>query len=137
MQQAILALIRGGYVQSAHDVSDGGLAVALAESAIFSEGLGANIELFPEDDDALPADWRLDALLFGEAQSRVLFTTTRDDAEMVGDALVGRGVRAEPIGDVTEGGGLRLDVSGNTVIDADAEALATPYETAIPRVMEA
>jgi phosphoribosylformylglycinamidine synthase len=131
VQQAILSLIRGGYVNSAHDVSDGGLAVALAESAIFAEDrLGAEVELFPEDDAH-----RLDALLFGEAQSRVLFTASRDEAEMVGDALVGRGVRAEAIGRVTDGGGVRLDVSGERVLDAERGALAAAHEEAIPALM--
>ena len=133
VQQAILSLIRGGYVNSAHDVSDGGLAVALAESAIFAEDrLGAEVELFPEDDAH-----RLDALLFGEAQSRVLFTASRDEAEMVGDALVGRGVRAEAIGRVTDGGGVRLDVSGERVLDAERGALAAAHEEAIPALMGA
>ncbi|PSQ69306.1 MAG: hypothetical protein BRD29_01995 [Bacteroidetes bacterium QH_2_67_10] len=133
VQQAILSLIRGGYVNSAHDVSDGGLAVALAESAIFAEDrLGAEVELFPEDDAH-----RLDALLFGEAQSRVLFTASRDEAEMVGDALVGRGVRAEAIGRVTDGGGVRLNVSGERVLDAERGALAAAHEEAIPALMGA
>jgi phosphoribosylformylglycinamidine synthase len=142
VQGAILALIRGGYVKSAHDVSGGGLAVALAESVIFSEGgLGATVELFPEEKQpsgsgnaALP---RLDALLFGEAQSRIIFTTGRADAEMVGDVLAGRGVRAQAVGEVTGEGALRLDVGGDRVLDAGREALTAPYEEAIPQAVDA
>ena len=143
VQQAILALIRGGYAKSAHDLSDGGLAVALAESVIFSSGgLGAAVELFPESDRqpsgggaGNSAPHRLDALLFGEAQSRILFSTRRSDAEMVGDVLVGRGARAQAVGEVTEGGGLRLDVDGERVLDVARDALAAPYEEAIPQAM--
>ena len=131
VQEALLALIRAGYVQSAHDVSGGGLAVCLAESAIFSEGLGADVQLFPEE------DVRLDALLFGEAQSRVVFTTRADDAEMIGDALVGRGVQAKAVGRVTESSGLRLKVDGDAVLDLERAALAAPYETALPQAMGA
>ena len=132
VQQALLALIRGGYAKSAHDVSDGGLAVALAESVIHaSDGRGAAVELFPETDP------RLDALLFGERQSRVVFSTSRGDAEMVGDVLTGRGVRAEAVGRVTDAGQLRLEVSGETVLNARRGALAAAYEEAIPAVMGA
>ena len=132
VQQALLALIRGGYAKSAHDVSDGGLAVALAESVIHaSGGRGAAVELFPETDP------RLDALLFGERQSRVVFSTSRGDAEMVGDVLTGRGVRAEAVGRVTDAGQLRLEVSGETVLNARRGALAAAYEEAIPAVMGA
>jgi phosphoribosylformylglycinamidine synthase len=143
VQQAILALIRSGYVQSAHDVSDGGLAVALAESVIYAEpGLGAAVEFFPVSDtssghgagNAVPH--RLDALLFGEAQSRIVFSTSAGDAEMIGDALVGRGVRAQAAGRVTEGGELRLDVDGETMLALERGALAAPYEEAIPQAME-
>ena len=56
VQAAVLAAIRAGRVRSAHDVADGGLAVSLAESAVWS-GLGADVDL--------PAtDARLDAVLF-------------------------------------------------------------------------
>ena len=131
VQQALLALIRGGYVQSAHDVSDGGFAVTLAESVIYApEGLGATVELFPE------RDMRLEALLFGEAQSRIVFSTSADDAEMVGDVLSGRGVRAQAVGRVTDGGRLRLEVDAETVLDVARPSLAGPYEQAIPQAMD-
>lgn len=129
VQEAMQALIRDGIVQSAHDVSDGGLAVALAESAIFSEGLGADVDLHPDE------DLRLDAVLFGEAQSRIVFSTTVDDAEMVGDLVVGRGVRAQAIGRVTEGGRFSLAVGGASVADLPVAELAAPYERAIPEAM--
>src|SRR5687767_679075 len=61
LQTALLSMIRAGVVQSAHDIAEGGLAVALAESAIADPAapLGIDVEL----DDDLPAN----ALLFGEA----------------------------------------------------------------------
>jgi hypothetical protein len=67
----------------------------------------------------------------------VVFSTSRGDAEMVGDVLTGRGVRAEAVGRVTDAGQLRLEVSGETVLNARRGALAAAYEEAIPAVMGA
>ncbi len=64
VQRCTLAAIRAGLLSSAHDCSDGGLAVALAECAAWG-GLGL-------DAAGLPIDGRLDAALFGEAQSRIV-----------------------------------------------------------------
>jgi len=64
-QAAIRELIRLGLTRTAHDVAEGGLAVALAEMT-FPYGVGATVEIREQD--------RPDALLFGEAPSRVLFT---------------------------------------------------------------
>ena len=63
LQEAVKALIQNKMVVSAHDVSDGGLFVALAESAMV-RGLGFDI--------STDANYRTDADLFGEAQSRVV-----------------------------------------------------------------
>ncbi len=65
VQQAVNAVIKKGMLQSAHDCSDGGLFVALAESAIHS-GKGFDIST----DESI----RTDAFLFGEGQSRVIVT---------------------------------------------------------------
>jgi phosphoribosylformylglycinamidine synthase len=79
VQQCVLTLIRAGLVHSAHDCSDGGLAVALAECCVSNpaQPLGAVVRLHA---DGL----RRDALLFGESQSRVVLTVAPADA---GEAL--------------------------------------------------
>ena len=69
VQQACLELIKKGIVKSAHDCSEGGLAVALAESCISSGDhllVGAEVEL--------NENLREDALLFGETQSRIILS---------------------------------------------------------------
>lgn len=64
--EAVLAMIQGGFLASAHDISDGGLAVALAESAISGpEPMGVSVEL---GDDG--SGGRADEILFGEAPTR-------------------------------------------------------------------
>ena len=73
VQDAVKTLIRANLINSAHDVSDGGLFVTLIESAM-SGGKGFNIEHDP--------NVRPDAFLFGESQSRIVVTVpaSREDA---------------------------------------------------------
>ena len=68
VQECIRTMIRNGWLQSAHDVSDGGLFVALAESAM-AGGKGFEIE---RNRYVGPDRYRTDAFLFGESQSRVV-----------------------------------------------------------------
>jgi phosphoribosylformylglycinamidine synthase subunit PurL len=127
VQAAMQALIRSDIVQHAHDISDGGLAVALAESAT-GGARGADIDL---GDLAI----RLDATLFGEAQSRITFSTSKDDAERVQQLLdEHNGVTAHRIGTVG-GTTLRIAADGAVVIDSEVKALAEIYETSIPSRM--
>jgi phosphoribosylformylglycinamidine synthase len=95
LQNALHELIRAGYVRSAHDCSEGGLAVVLAESC-FSPGglLGAEINL--SGAGAL----RLDQLLFNESQSRVVISTVPTSAAKVMQLLEERGVPAQRLGTV-------------------------------------
>ena len=126
VQAATQALIRDGIVQHAHDVSDGGLAVCLAESAIHSDGLGLKADL-PAADGA-----RLDAVLFGEAQSRVVLSVRPSDVASLKAALSEYdAVQAHRLGTVTDSG-VRLTVGDAPVLDTDRAALAAPYEEAIP-----
>ena len=126
VQAAVLAAIRAGHVRSAHDSADGGLAVCLAESAVFS-GLGATVDL--------PAtDVRLDAVLFGEAQSRVVLSVDPDAVQAVRQLAAERGAQATEIGAVTDGP-LAISVGGAGVLSVSVDDLRQPYETAIPDAM--
>ncbi len=92
-QDLLLDEIEAGLVRSAHDLSEGGLAVALAECSFHSaRKLGCEIEL----DGAL----RDDALLFGESQSRIVMTCRRADAAGLLKRASRRGVPAKVIGRV-------------------------------------
>jgi len=94
MHDAVRSAIRLGEIRSAHDLAEGGLLVALAECAIGgSKQLGATIQL-----DVTHA--RLDALLFGESQSRALITTRPENATALVALLELRGVPARRIGTV-------------------------------------
>src|ERR1039457_4424258 len=67
VHQAIREIVGAGLAESAHDLSDGGLAVALAESSFGPAGIGAEIDL--------DSDLRPELLLFHEGPSRVLVST--------------------------------------------------------------
>jgi phosphoribosylformylglycinamidine synthase II len=130
LQAALLEAIRAGVVRSAHDTAEGGLAVALAESAIGAgpDGLGVDVELV----DDLPAH----ALLFGEAQGRVVVTADPAKAEEVIRIARAHGVPAARIGRVgSRGGRVRIATRGGTV-DAAVGELAEIYLGAIPRRMD-
>ncbi len=108
LHTTLLGLIQSGLVKSAHDCSEGGLAVALAESCISQliaretpRLIGATIDL-----SALK-DVRLDALIFGETQSRVVISCKALDAVKVVERAKLMGVPAVQIGKI---GGDKLTV---------------------------
>ncbi len=121
--------VAGGLVRTAHDVADGGLAVALAECGITGPGshaVGASVELA----DAL----RPDALLFGESTGRVVTATADPEALLALAAECG-----VPAARVGETGGERLVIrsaGGETWIDAPLERLRHVWRRAIPRRLE-
>ncbi len=126
---ALLEAIGKDLVRSAHDCSDGGLAVALAECAIMNRAkpMGADVDLSPWA--TLPRR----ALLFGEAQGRVIVSSANADGVLAIAAM--HGVPARKIGHVAGGAtSLRIRVDG-VVIDAPLAALAEAYHEAIPRRM--
>ncbi len=107
VQKACRALVSSGIVNSAHDCSDGGLAVALAESAV-AGGLGAEI--------TAPITDRWDAALFGEAQSRIIVTLSPDHLPTLADICASEQVPYLNLGtvsgaDLTIGGLLSVPVS--------------------------
>jgi phosphoribosylformylglycinamidine synthase len=127
LQGALLEGIRAGVVRSAHDCADGGLAVALAESA-FGADWGVDVEL--EDD--LP----LAPLLFGEAQGRAVVSCRRSDEAALLEIARSNGVPASRIGEVgAPGAAFRIRTRAG-VLDTRTGALAAVYFGAIPRRMD-
>ncbi|MCM3125147.1 MULTISPECIES: phosphoribosylformylglycinamidine synthase subunit PurL [unclassified Mesobacillus] len=116
-QAQILTVIKNDLVASAHDVAEGGAAVALAESVIGSKGLGAAVEL---EGNAVSA-------LFSESQSRFILSVKPENQiefESLTDAVL--------IGKVVETPVLKVDVNGENVINQDAEGLKKAWKGAIP-----
>jgi phosphoribosylformylglycinamidine synthase subunit PurL len=94
VQQTLLDMIRRGYIKSAHDCSEGGLAVALAEACISGEErIGASIWI-----DG--AGLRPDQVLFNESQSRVVATVGKEHLAEVERVLAGAGTPFRWLGEV-------------------------------------
>ncbi len=101
VQHACRDAIAGGIIKSAHDVSEGGLAVALAEACLSpSTPVGATVEL-------QGGDIREDALLFGESQSRIIISLEEKDLERMKGIAAANGAPFTVIGRVG-GGSLRI-----------------------------
>lgn len=122
VQQVVRQLIRKKLIRSAHDVSDGGLYVSLAESGM-PRDLGFAIET--------DFDTRADAFLFGEAQSRVVVSVHPDKLDAFVDFLADANVEFSNLGSVTEGSILIDDQSFGHI--ADVKDL---YDNAIGRMMK-
>jgi phosphoribosylformylglycinamidine synthase subunit PurL len=126
---ALLEAIRAGHVRSAHDCSDGGFAVALAECCIGNRDaqLGATVDLKGKF-GALPAR----ALLFGEAQGRVIVSSNH--AQGVLEAATRHGVPATLIGAVTAEKLITV-ITDDTRLSAKLSDLDDDYFETIPRIM--
>ncbi|MEP6937061.1 MAG: phosphoribosylformylglycinamidine synthase subunit PurL [Chthoniobacterales bacterium] len=112
VQNVVRELICGGLVKSAHDCSEGGLAVALAECCFNPEGaLGARVEAAQVSNWRTQTDrkWETCATLFNEAQSRIVVSVAPEKAEHVRAILHEGGVPHRQIG-VVGGDELRIRV---------------------------
>ena len=118
-QSLVREAIGRGLLRSAHDVSEGGLAVTIAESCM-TGGTGAEIDL-----DLLAAA-RVDAALFGEPPACVVVSTAPDDAHAVRALAAERGVALREIG-IVAGDTLRI----RGLVDLPVAALAEAWEGAL------
>lgn len=98
-QKQLRMLIKKGVINSAHDVSEGGVFVCLVEKAIAS-GLGFDI--------TTDAAIRKDAYLFGESQSRIVVTVSQEKEDEFIDLMMLNGVEFDLMGHVTKGS-IRID----------------------------
>jgi phosphoribosylformylglycinamidine synthase len=141
LQELILELARGGFLASCHDLSEGGLAVALAESCFGQEkGRGVVIDQLDlvtgstvakkDKESRLPL--RLDALYFGESQSRAIASVKPENKEILVRTAQNHGVRVAQIGKVSG-----QDLLIGDKIKLKIGELREIYERAIPRRMKA
>ena len=130
LQQAVLKMIGERLVSSAHDVSEGGLACALAEAALGDgeEPHGVVVEL---DDEVRPV-----AALFGEAQGRILISCAPDLTSEVLRIASLHEVPARKIGTVAGPGDPFRVTTREASISAPLEAVATAYFGSIAKLMD-
>jgi phosphoribosylformylglycinamidine synthase len=115
-----------GLLQSAHDCSDGGVAVTLAECAFDTGGIGLDVDMPAAiRSGVLDTGTTAAATLFGESASRVVVSVERNKREMLMQMAAGLGVPALAIG-CTGGSRLRMAVAGELAIDC---ALAQAEQT--------
>jgi phosphoribosylformylglycinamidine synthase II len=129
VQGVCLEAVREGLAASAHDCSDGGLAVALAESCIFGN-IGARIAF---GDHA--SDVRLDARLFGESPSRIILSVGRENADRVKDMASRAKVPIAVLGEVG-GDQLVIEADGGRQIATKVAEMEKIWREAIPLLMQ-
>lgn len=123
-QAAIRALVGHGWVKTAHDVAEGGLAVALAEMC-FPYGQGAILEVRSQA--------RPDALLFGEAPSRILFSVNQAYLQAAVRVLEDHGLPYHVLGQV--GGPTLTILTPKARLEWDVTALRRAWEAPLREVL--
>jgi len=126
LQRALVAIIQAGLIESAHDCADGGLAVALVESAL-PFGVGLNVKL----------PWQQKAfefLMFGEDASRVVLSCDPIHLPRIEQVAEEYGVFADVLGE-TGSDRVEIAVDGQGVISASVAELREAYEGALERAL--
>jgi phosphoribosylformylglycinamidine synthase len=124
----LVALASDGKLQSAHDVSDGGLAVTLAESCFASGGLSARATLTSKERD--------EAALFGERGARAIVSVTPENLAAARRIAAQYEVAVVEVGRVTRGE-FRIELNGRTVVSAEVPSLADAWSGALERLLSA
>ncbi|MDF2717877.1 MAG: purL, partial [Paenibacillus sp.] len=122
----VLGAIQKGLVASAHDLSEGGLAAALAESCI-SGRIGAKV--------SVKTELRSDIELFSESQSRILLSASPEKAAELEAWIAGNGVPVRNIGNV-QGQDLQIEINAKQAIQSPVAQLEKVWKDAIPCLMQ-
>lgn len=131
LQNLLIGQIEEGRICAAHDLSEGGLLVCLAEMLFDAHGIGASVSLTD-----LGSSGRLDALLFGESQARAIIAVKPEKCDAVIQSAKKLGVSAHTMGKTDDSSQLKVEVAGTSVINADVSGLKNAWESAIPKHME-
>ncbi|GIN63721.1 phosphoribosylformylglycinamidine synthase subunit PurL [Robertmurraya siralis] len=120
-QKSVLAAIRAGVVASAHDIAEGGLAVALAEGLMGTTDLGAKVTVNGDVTSAL----------FSESQSRFLLSVKKENKAQF-ESLV----KAQLIGETTNTSNLQIYADDKLVLDQKVVDLEAAWKGAIPCLLK-
>ena len=126
LQQAVLAAVKGGLLRSAHDLSDGGLAVAVLESA-FGTGLGIDLNF--------SQDLSVSAALFGESQSRIVVSINPNQLEALQALAAEHQIDLTVLGAVTAADQARIVYKQQVIIDCAISELETVWKDGIACLM--
>jgi phosphoribosylformylglycinamidine synthase len=131
LQALLVQLAADRLMRSAHDCSDGGLAVTIAECCFDTEGIGAEVAIERVDVARTEAINRA-AALFGESASRVVVSSAPEAAAAVVQQAAASGVPARVIGR-TGGKSLRMSVGGELAVDVAVAEAERAWSDAIQR----
>jgi phosphoribosylformylglycinamidine synthase len=130
VHEACLKIIQAGLVESAHDCSDGGLSVAIAESAFSSyrkAAIGCEVKIEGELSQA--------ALLFSETPSRIVLSAAMQDADKILEIAQAQNVSASVIGR-TGGDRLMINVNGETIVNRSVAEVESAWRGVLPQTLE-
>jgi phosphoribosylformylglycinamidine synthase len=122
LQKAVIEVIQQSLVDSAHDCSEGGVAVALAEKA-FAKGVGARVNLAS---NGLPAEF----VLFGEDASRIVVSCDSENMARIKQVAEKHGIVAEVLGE-TIPERLEISIDGSVALSASVGELNEAFEGAL------
>jgi phosphoribosylformylglycinamidine synthase II len=128
LQRALVELIGAGLVDSAHDCSEGGIAVTLAESA-FGKGIGLRVNL---PSMGLPPEF----VLFGEDASRVVISCDRSRLSGIQQVAAKYRLSADEIGE-TVSNQVEIQLDGRVVVSASVSELRGSFEGALQAALRA
>jgi len=126
LQKCLVAWVQAGLVDSAHDISEGGLAVTVAESG-FRNLVGARLELAS---NGLPVE----CVLFGEDASRVVISCDRDNLQRIKQIARKYGISAEVLGE-TIPDRMEIMVDGKPLVSAGISDLGNTWGQALERAL--
>jgi phosphoribosylformylglycinamidine synthase len=126
LQDCLVALATDGAIESAHDVSDGGLAVALAESSFASDGLAAQVVLIGTEPD--------ESVLFGERGARAVVSAKADSLARVAEVAAEYSVSAQSIGKAVRGG-FRIEYRGALCVRGTMQSLHDSWSGALEKAL--
>ena len=130
LQKLVIGLIRDRRIESAHDCSEGGLAVAIAECTFDTGGLGVTIDV----PTATAGAFGVNATLFGESATRVIVSVRTEHVAQVLAAASAAGVTAREIGRVG-GDHVTASVNGQVAVHTPVAEAENAWATAIEKKM--
>jgi phosphoribosylformylglycinamidine synthase len=126
LQKAIVELIGAGLIESAHDCSEGGLTVGLAESS-FAKEIGCSVNVSSQ---GLAPEF----VLFGEDASRIVISCDHANVARIKEVAGKAGLSADVLGE-TVSGIIEIKVDGRVVVSAPVSELRGEFEVALERAL--
>jgi phosphoribosylformylglycinamidine (FGAM) synthase-like enzyme len=126
LQKLVIELIDQRLLESAHDCAEGGLAVALAESA-FTKGVGVKVEL-------TSGGLGFEQVLFAETGSRIVISCDPNKTAHIKQMAVKSGLKADLLGQ-TQDNRIEICVDGEVAVNASVSELKEVWATALERAL--